>query len=63
MGNFECACCGEKTLEHEDFYERCPNCGWVDDLLQRTKPDYDKCANDMSLNQAKEAFKKGEKIK
>lgn len=54
-----CACCGQKTLEYEEFYEICPICGWEDDPLQRDKPDYGGGANQMSLNEAKEAYKKG----
>lgn len=56
---FLCACCGQKTLECEDFYEICPVCGWEDDPLQRDEPDYQGGANQMSLNEAKEAYKNG----
>jgi len=56
---YTCACCGQKTLEYKDFFEICPVCGWEDDPLQRDKPDYTGGANEMSLNQAKEAYRKG----
>lgn len=42
---FLCACCGQKTLECED------------DPLQRDEPDYQGGTNQMSLNEAKEAYK------
>lgn len=62
MVRYECACCGQKTLEEEDFYEICPACGWEDDPVQRDDPDYAGGANRMSLNQAKAAFKRGLKV-
>ena len=38
------------------------NCGWQDDAVQNDNPDYKGGANQMSLNEAKEAYKKGEKV-
>lgn len=57
-----CPVCGKHHFEEEDFYEICPVCGWEDDGIQRDDPDYTGGANKMSLNQAKEAFAKGEPI-
>ncbi|MBR3954716.1 MAG: hypothetical protein IKJ63_04525 [Clostridia bacterium] len=54
-----CACCGMIEVE---FYDFCDVCGWQDDLVQNKNPDYRGGANQMSLNEAKEAYKKGEKI-
>ena len=54
-----CACCGKCYV---NFYDICDICGWQDDILQNKKPDYKGGANQMSLNEAKAAFSKGEKI-
>ena len=55
-----CPVCGE---EMEDFpCEICKNCYWEKDWYQEEFPDIDGCANEMSLNQAKEAYKKGLKV-
>ncbi|NLI91850.1 MAG: hypothetical protein GX434_06460 [Peptococcaceae bacterium] len=59
---YPCACCGQNTLDEEDFFEICPVCGWEDDSVQREDPNYRGGANQMSLNEAKEAFKRGEKV-
>ena len=59
----QCACCGEYTLTAGSVYEICPVCGWEDDDIQNGDPDFDGGANDMSLNQAKEAYKQGKPIK
>lgn len=52
-----CPCCGRHRFEEVDFYEICPVCGWEDDPLQRDEPDYEGGANEMSLNQAREAYR------
>ena len=54
-----CACCGQYTLLEENFSDVCPVCNWQDEPYQNENPDLAGGANDMSLNQAKEAFKKG----
>ncbi len=58
-----CPVCGEYEFETEDFYEICPICGWEDDPYQRDFPDEDGGANKMSLNQARGAWARGEKIR
>jgi hypothetical protein len=55
----KCACCEQETITEPDSYEICSRCGWEDDELQREDPDYRGGANQMSLNEAKAAFKKG----
>lgn len=62
MTKFRCRCCNYKTLEEEpdDTYEICPVCYWEDDGLQYNNPDYEGGANHVSLNQAKENFRKYE---
>lgn len=56
-----CPCCGKHHFTYQDFFEICPVCGWEDDPIQRMEPDYEGGANRVSLNQAREAFKKGER--
>jgi hypothetical protein len=58
---YRCPCCEKHTFSEPDSFEKCPICGWVDDLVQRTEPDEKFCANKMSLSEAKEAYNKGEK--
>lgn len=55
---YPCPCCGKKTLEEQDFYNICPVCGWEDDPGQHEHPADAIGANDMSLNQAREAYRK-----
>jgi hypothetical protein len=43
-------------------YDICEVCGWQDDNVQNNDPDYRGGANTMSLNEAKEAYRKGEKM-
>lgn len=54
----KCKCCGAEVEQ----YDICDICGWQDDDIQNDKPDYKGGANKMSLNEAKAAYKKGEKI-
>ena len=58
----ECPVCGKHIFSESGSYEYCPVCGWQDDILQEDEPDYGGGANRMSLNEAKEAYKNGEKI-
>ncbi|HUM44740.1 MAG TPA: CPCC family cysteine-rich protein [Fervidobacterium sp.] len=53
-----CACCGAMV----ERYDICEVCGWQDDNVQNNDPDYRGGANTMSLNEAKEAYRKGEKM-
>lgn len=59
---FKCACCGQFTLEAQDEFDICEVCGWEEDPIQNEQPDYEGGANQMSLNQAREAYKRGEKV-
>ena len=58
-----CPVCGKYYFdaEHGD-YDVCEVCGWINDPYQYDYPDEDCCGNNMSLNQAREAYKKGEEI-
>lgn len=56
----KCPCCG-KTMVGE--YDVCSVCNWENDPIQLWKPDRKGGANRMSLNEAREAFQKGEPVK
>jgi hypothetical protein len=63
MGNdfiIKCPVCGKGLIE--EWFDVCEVCGWEYDNLQYVKPDFKGGANKMSLNQAREAYKNGEKI-
>jgi len=53
-----CPCCGKYKLEEIGEYEICSVCGWEDDPVQRKDPDFEGGANEKSLNQAREDFKR-----
>lgn len=55
-----CPVCGKSTLE---AFEVCQVCDWQNDRVQMMHPDMEGGANNMSLNQAKEAWKNGEPIR
>jgi len=60
--NKPCACCGKLSLPFGSVFEICPVCGWQDDDIQNDDPQFDGGANDMSLEQAKAAYKQGKPI-
>lgn len=55
-----CPCCGFLTLSEEthETFEICPVCNWEDDDVQFNNPDFRGGANQESLNEAKENYKK-----
>lgn len=56
---YPCPCCGFHTLDDRaGTFDICPVCYWEDDIIQYEKPDYDGGANEISLNTARENFKK-----
>ena len=55
----KCPVCGQTDLE--DF-EICSACGWQNDHYQMDHPDRRGGANNMSLNEAREAYKNGKEI-
>lgn len=59
-----CKCCGAKEVPDGEIGLGfvCPKCGWEKDAVQEKYPDWEGGANKMSLNQAKEAYKKGEQV-
>lgn len=56
MKKYKCPVCGKFTLDREEAFEICDVCGWEDDPYQRRNPDEDCCANQISLNQAKQTY-------
>lgn len=57
-----CPVCGNPTFEYWNDMDICDVCDWCNDGLQENHPDYVGGANRMSLNQAREAYRKGEQI-
>jgi len=56
---YPCPCCGYLALDDEPgSFEICPVCYWEDDNIQRNNPIYKGGANDISLNEARENYKK-----
>ena len=60
FNKYQCPCCGFYTLQEKanNTFQLCLVCYWEDDGVQFHDPDYDGGANEMSLNQARENFKK-----
>lgn len=58
-----CPVCEKHEFSETGSFEYCPVCGWCDDLVQENNPDEDNCSNEMSLNQAKEAYANGEEVR
>ena len=56
-----CLCCGSHTIGERGVFEVCPVCGWEDDPVQAGDPDFAGGANKQSLNQAKAAWKHGQR--
>lgn len=56
-----CPCCEAKVFSARGKYEICSVCGWEDDPVQLSKPDYVGGANTLSLNQARQEWKKHHK--
>lgn len=59
-GIVKCPCCGKTSVSE---YDICGVCGWENDPNQSFKPDTCRGANHMTLNEAREAYKKGLPVK
>jgi hypothetical protein len=54
---FPCPCCDTlDALSEQGGFDICETCGWEDDPLQSSEPDYEGGANILSLNKAKAAW-------
>ena len=58
MSKHKCPVCGKFEFEYEGCFDICEVCGWNDDPIQFENPDEKYCANQMSLNEAREVYKK-----
>ena len=56
----QCPVC--KKYEFSEPFEDCPICNWCNDVVQEDHPDWEGCANNMSLNMALDAYSKGDRI-
>jgi hypothetical protein len=57
-----CCCCGSYTIPLDSEYLTCSRCQWIDDPFQNNNPDNPNGRNSISLNDAKEAFKRWHRI-
>ena len=57
---FPCPCCGYTTLDEEPpgTFDICPVCNWEDDNVQFNDSSYRGGANGVSLQEARENFKR-----
>lgn len=55
-----CPVCNKHRFGVDEDYYICPVCGWENDLVQNENHDYAGGANQLSVNQAREAFRRGE---
>ena len=57
---YPCACCGFLTMSDAEpgTFEICPICFWEDDRVQFNDIDFTGGANEESLREARENFKK-----
>jgi hypothetical protein len=58
----KCPVCGKYEFPDRDSFDICKVCNWQDDSLQDEDHDYWGGANDMSVNQAREAYQRGEQV-
>lgn len=56
----KCPCCGETYVKEWDI---CENCEWQHDLVHLEDPDYVGGPNQMSLNEARKAYREGKQVK
>lgn len=51
-----CPVCEDYLFEFPDDYDICPNCGWENDGIQRSKRDYWGGANSLSANESRKVY-------
>ncbi|MBQ1629564.1 MAG: hypothetical protein II098_10495 [Treponema sp.] len=61
--SYKCPCCGQKTLDSEHMFDICSVCGWEDDNVQFSNPDFRGGANFFSLNEYRNAYLEGKDVK
>jgi hypothetical protein len=52
----KCPVCGQYSFERKNNFEVCEVCGWENDGVQLSNPDYDGGANELSLNQFRDKW-------
>lgn len=62
FSKIKCPVCGKYQFSENDDFDFCPVCNWQNDGVQNDNADYEGGANHMSLNQAREAYKRGEEV-
>ena len=55
---FLCPVCGSYEFARSGDFDICPKCGWENDRLQFDNPDFAGGANEMSLNEYKENYRR-----
>lgn len=60
MKMIKCPVCGQYEFEEMDDFDGCEVCHWQNDGYQYNHPDYWGGANDLSVNQHREAWEKKE---
>lgn len=60
--NHKCPVCGKFEFDHRLSCEICEICGWQDDVFDEDDPDSISGANQMSVDEAREAYSKGETV-
>lgn len=55
-GRILCPCCGEYKRNFSEDLGICPICGWEEDCVQESNPDYIGGANVKSLNDCRAAW-------
>lgn len=58
-----CPICGKFEFDKRLSFEICSVCGWQDDVLDEDDPDAITGANQMSIEEARAAYTKGEKVR
>jgi rubredoxin len=59
--SMKCPVCGKYDFARKDDFDVCDVCGWENDESQLEDPDYAGGANEMSLNEAREAYERKRK--
>ena len=51
-----CPICGKTVFKEYSSFEICEYCGWEDDVIQNSNPNYSGGANTLSLNDYKSRY-------
>lgn len=58
----KCPVCGKFEFEKRLSFEICEECGWQDDVFDEDDFDAISGANEMTLDEARNAYKEGRKV-